>query len=266
MEYKKIKMSIEDGIAFIKLNSPENFNAITLDLSTALISALEYCNTDTKVRVVILSAEGRAFCAGGDLKAFSGYFASDTKPDTTIEFGHDIRLASNVVRNIRRLRVPVICAIHGSAAGAGANLALMCDFKIASEDVKFIEAFVNVGLVPDMGGAYILSKHVGMAKLNEAIMLGEPISAQDALALGMINQVVPKDELESATIALAEKLKSKPALSLAKMKRLVNQALFDTFDAALEMEEEYQVLCAGTADFREGITAFIEKRKPNFNQ
>lgn len=265
MDYKKVIMSIKDGMAFIKLNSPENFNAITPDLSQDLIRALEQCNIDPKVRVVILSAEGKAFCAGGDLKAFSQYLPCDTKPDTTIEIGRDLRFASNVVRSIRRVRVPVICAIHGSAAGAGANLALMCDFKIASENAKFIEAFVNVGLVPDMGGTYVLSKHVGMAKLNEAIMLGEPLSANDALNLGMINQVVPRDQLEHAALVLAEKLISKPALSLEKMKRLVNHTLFGGLDTVLEREEEYQVLCAGSADFREGVTAFIEKRKPNFN-
>jgi len=265
MEFRKIKVSIENGIAFVKLSSPENYNAITPDLSQDLIKVLESCNIDPRVRVIILSAEGKAFCSGGDLKGFSQYFSSDTKPDTTIEIGSDIRLASNVARLIRRVRVPVICAIHGTAAGAGANLALLCDFKIASEDAKFIEAFINVALVPDMGGTHILSKHIGMAKLNEAIMLGEPISAQDALNLGMINQVVSKGELESAAIELAEKLKSKPALVLEKTKRLVNQTLFDRLDTVLEMEEEYQVLCAGSTDFREGIIAFLEKRKPVFN-
>jgi enoyl-CoA hydratase/carnithine racemase len=264
MEYKKIKMAVEDGIAFIKLNSPESYNALTLEMSSDLLHALEACNVDPKIRVVVLSGEGKAFCAGGDLKAFNSFFASDDKPDTTIEFGSVIRSIGNLTRLIRRLRMPVICAIHGSAAGAGANLALVCDFKIASEEVSFIEAFVNVGVVPDMGGTYVLSKHVGVAKLTEAVMLGEPISARDALALGMINQVVPRDQLENAAIALAGKLISKPALSLAKMKRLINQAAFGGLDTALEMEEEYQVLCAGSGNFKEGIAAFVEKRKPGF--
>jgi len=265
MAYRKIKLSIEQGIAFIELNSPENFNAITAELSRELIEALEQCNTDHGVRVVILSAAGKAFCAGGDLKAFGEHLAGDAKTDTTIEIGGDIRLVSNVARLIRRLRVPVICAIHGSAAGAGMNLALMCDFKIAAEDAKFIAAFVNIALVPDMGGTYVLSKHVGMAKLNEALMLGEPISAQEALDLGMVNQVVPKDELENAALTLAKKLISKPALALEKIKRLVNLSLFDGLDTVLEAEEEYQVLCAGSPDFREGVTAFFEKRKPVYN-
>jgi len=261
MEYRKIEVSTKNGIAFIELNSPENFNAITPELSQDLIGALERCNTDSEIRVIILSAKGKSFCSGGDLKAFNQYLTSDT----TIKIGSDIRLASNLVRSIRRVRIPVICAIHGSAAGAGANLALMCDFKIVSEDAKFIEAFINVALVPDMGGIYVLSKHIGMAKLNEAMMLGETISAQEALSCGMINQVVPRDKLESAAIALAEKLVSKPTLALQKIKRLVNQTLFDRLDAILETEEEYQVMCASSSDFQEGVTSFLEKRKPIFN-
>jgi len=264
--YQKIKVSTENGITFITLNSIENLNAITAELSQDLIMALERCNTDPAVRVIILSAEGKAFCSGGDLKTLGQYISSDTKPDAAIGIGGDVRLVSNVARYIRRVRVPVICAIHGSAAGAGANLALMCDFKIASEDARFIEAFVNIGLVPDMGGTYVFSKHTGMAKLNEALMLGEPISAQEALELGLINQVVPRNELTDAAVKLAEKLKAKPALALEKIKRLVNQTMFDRLDAVLETEEEYQVLCAGSPDFREGITSFFEKRKPVFNR
>ena len=262
MERKKVILSIENGIAFIKLSSPENFNAITPQVSLELVEALEQCNVERNVRVAILSAEGKAFCAGGDLKGFRKYIDDASE----LKIGGDIRLVSNVARWIRRVRIPVICAIHGFAAGAGANLALMCDFKIASEDVQFIEAFVNVALVPDLGGAHILSRHVGMAKLNEALMLGEAISAQDALSLGMINQVVKRDQLDSAAIALAEKLKEKPSLALEKIKRLVNVTLFDRLDAVLEAEEEYQGLCAGTDDFLEGLTAFLEKRKPVFNK
>lgn len=263
MKFEKIRFTAEDGIARIRLATPQNFNAMTREMLVEFNSALDMCGENPDVRVVVVSGEGKAFCSGGDLKAMSRMFA-DGGQASTLRFLTDIKLASDGARRIRRLQVPVIACIHGSAAGAGANLALMCDFKIASEETKFIEAFVNVGLVPDMGGTFVLSRYLGLSRLNEALMLGKPITAPEAEALGMINKSVPAAELETEVAALAGRLKSLPRLSLAKIKSLVNKSLFANLDAELEMEEEYQLLCAQSLDFKEGVTAFIEKRKPNF--
>jgi len=263
MEFQKIILTVEDGIARLRLNTPHNFNALTSAMMEEFIAAMDLCEQDSSVRVIIISGEGKAFCSGGDIKYMRTLFGEDGSVDSS-RFTNDLRKTGDGARRIRRARAPVIAAIHGSAAGAGCNLALLCDFKIASQEVRFIQAFVNVGLIPDMGGTYILSRYVGLSRLNEAMMLGKPIPADEALALGMVNSVVPRESLETAATELAKRLKAMPALSLAKMKRLVNLSLFSGLDTVLEAEEEYQTLCASGGDFREGVEAFLDKRKPDF--
>jgi len=265
MEYRKIILSIDDRIARISLNSPQNFNALTGDMGAELIDALDRCEQEPAVRVVILSGEGRAFCAGGDLKDMDAILKSIGQMAFADGFRSDLKKVGDAARRIRRLRVPVIAAVHGAAAGTGCNLALHCDFKVASEDAKFIESFVNVGLIPDMGGSYILSRHLPFSRLNETLMLGKPITAAEALDHGLVNAVVSADSLKEETEKLAKQLKAMPAQSLAKIKRLVNLSLFDGLDVVLEAEEEYQHLCAQSDNFREGVNAFVEKRKPSFN-
>jgi len=265
MEYQKILLSIKDGIARISLNSPQNFNALTGDMGAELNDALDCCERDPAVRVVILSGEGRSFCAGGDLKNMDAILKNTGQAAFAGSFRNDLKKVGDAARRIRRLRVPVIAAVHGAAAGAGCNLALHCDFKIATEDAKFIESFINVGLIPDMGGSYILSRYLPLSRLNEALMLGKPITAAEAFDHGLVNAVVPAEALEEETEKLARQLKAMPILSLAKIKRLVNLSIFGGLDVVLEAEEEYQHLCAQSDNFREGVSAFVEKRKPAFN-
>jgi len=264
MNFDQLIFTQADGIARICLNAPESFNAITGDMVTQLNAALDICDSDPSVRVVILSGAGKSFCAGGDLKNMNRIMETSGQSAFADGFRRDMKLVGDAARRIRRLRVPVIAAVHGPAAGAGCNIALQCDFKIAAQGTKFIEAFVNVGLIPDSGGAYILSRYLPLSRLNEALMLGKPITAEEALDAGLINQIVPQEEMEAAATELALKLKAMPALSLAKIKQLINLSLFTGLDTELEAEEAFQNQCALSSDFREGVQAFAEKRKPNF--
>lgn len=257
---EKILYEAAGAVATISLNTPENFNAMTEPLLAELDAALIKAADDKAVRVVVIKGEGRAFCAGGDIRAMKqGIDDGDEHALARI-----VRATGGVARRIRALRKPVVASIHGSAAGAGVSLALLCDFRVVSEEVRFIEAFVNLGLVPDMGGTYILGRYVGIGRLTELLMTGRPLGAREALELGVVNAVVPKDDLDVETTAWAEKLLNLPSESLARIKALINQTLFADFGLCLDREEEYQDTLAQTADYREGVTAFLEKRPPNF--
>lgn len=264
MVFEKIMLTRENGIAQIFLSTPENLNALTGEMVAELIKAFDICEEDPGVRVIVISGKGKAFCSGGDLKSMGGIIKSGGQDVFAAKFRTDMKRVGDLARRIRRISLPVIASVHGPAAGAGCNMALLCDFKIVSDDAVFYEAFVNVGLIPDMGGVYILSRYLGLSRLNETIMLGKPVMAAEALSLGLVNSVVSRDNLEGETMALALKLAAMPSLSLAKMKRLVNMSLFAGLDAVLEAEEEYQPLCARSDDFLEGVAAFLEKRKPAF--
>ncbi len=260
MEFKRIKYTLSDGIASIVLNSPKNLNALNPILVEDLIKALDICAADKDVKVVVISGEGRAFSAGGDVMDM----LSGVEKDDLGSLIDAVRKVGVVALQIRNLRKPVIASVHGAAAGAGANLALVCDFRIAADNVQFIQAFVNLGLVPDMGGTFLLSRSLGVARTTELIMSGRPLRAEEALSLGLVNKVVPLDELEAATLEFAKQMRAKPAIAIGNMKALINRALFSGFDIDLDNETEYQTLCTGTDDFKEGVRAFAEKRKPNF--
>lgn len=259
MDFKKIKFSVTDGIASIVLNSPKNLNALDEPMLDDLIVALDICADDEKVKVVIVSGEGKGFSAGGDIgMMLKGLESGDQK------LGAGVRKAGVVALKIRNLRKPIIASVHGPVAGAGFNFALLCDFRIAEENSKFIQAFVNIGLVPDMGGTFLLTSILGAAKATELIMTGRPVGAKEALSLGLVNEVVPLEKLEEATMKLAKKLSASPSVALGKMKTLINRSAFFGFENMLDNETEYQIQCTETEDFKEGIRAFAENRKPNF--
>ena len=174
-----------------------------------------------------------------------------------------MRLGALVLK-IRNLRKPVIASVRGPAAGAGCNLALACDFRIASENAYFLESFTKIGLIPDMGGTYFLVKSLGVARTTELLMLGRPLKAQEALSWGLVNRVVPDEQLEEATMELATTLANGATATYGYIKAMINRAAFSGIEAGLDNEAEYQGLCYRTEDHREGVTAFIEKRPPAF--
>lgn len=259
MEFKKIKYSISQGIASIVLNSPKNLNALDEAMIDDLMIALNMCADDDSVKAVVISGEGKGFSAGGDI----GMMYKGIKRNN-LDFGGQIEKVGKVSLKIKKLLKPVIASVNGPVAGAGFNIALACDFRIASENSSFIQAFVNIGLVPDAGGVYLLTRAIGVSKATELIMTGKPLDANSAFSLGLVNKVVSLEELESVTKKLALKLASGPALAYAGMKDLIFESEYRDFEAFIEKEVKHQVRCGESEDFKEGVTAFVEKRKANF--
>lgn len=261
-EYESILFEVEGGVAVISLNTPANFNAMTEELVAELSDALNRCADDDGIRVVVIRGEGKAFCAGGDIRSMKrGLDEGDAHMLTRI-----VRALGDVARRIRMLQKPVVAEIHGSAAGAGCSLALLCDFRIVSEEVRFIEAFVGVGLVPDTDGVHILSRYVGLGRLTEYLMTGKPLTAQEALEMGVVNRVATRENLHAEAMSFAEKLKLLPAKAVGLTKALINQTLFADMGLCLERETEYQDILSQSADHAEGVAAFLEKRPPRFGE
>lgn len=259
MNFEKIKYSVTEGIASIVLNSPNNLNAFDEPMLDEILTALEESNKDQKVKVVKLSGEGKGFSAGGDI----GFFFKALK-EGPMEFGDSVKKAGEISLKIKKLSKPVIAAVHGPVAGAGFNIALACDFCIAAENTRVIQAFVNIALVPDAGGVYLLTRALGVNKATELIMIGNHVTADKALELGLVNKVVPVEDLEDAVQKYAARLAAGPALAFARMKELIFESEYKGFEEYLKLEEKYQKECGSSEDFKEGIFAFVEKRLPEF--
>jgi 2-(1,2-epoxy-1,2-dihydrophenyl)acetyl-CoA isomerase len=221
---------------------------------------LEEAGSDHDVRVVVLTGAGRAFCAGGDVK----FMAELIEQQDTEEFSRLLGSARRVITAIRQMTKPVIASVNGPAAGAGFNLALACDLRLASTDASFSQSFVKVGLHPDWGGTYFLPRIVNTNKACELFFLGETIDAQEALRLGIVNRVVSPEDLEPATRQLAEALRDAPPIAVAAAKQAVYISQKSELEEMLRYENEAQLRCFESHDGREGIRAFLEKRKPNF--
>ncbi len=260
MVYKKIVFEEKGNIAFISMNSPETLNAFDQIILEEMTQALDFCEENQDCRVIVINGLGRAFSAGGDVQAMRNYLDSDIN-----DFFKPVlkRLAILALR-IRDIGKPVIASVHGPAAGAGFNLALCCDFIVSSDKAKYLQAFVNIGLIPDMGGTYFLSKALNPSKAMEYAMLGQVISAEELYRLGVINLLVQDQELMEKTMEFAEKLAQKPRESLRKSKELINKINYPELSALLDLEYEYQLGLANEPDFAEGINAFLEKRNPQF--
>ena len=250
----------EGGVATLMLNRPERMNALNKDLVLALNDALARVEADQEINVVVLAGAGRAFCARGDLQAIG---RGKQENDVT-ELQPVLRSGMQLVLKIRTMRPPVIAAVHGAAAGAGMNIALAADLRIASEDAMFGQNFAKVGLFPDYGGTFFLPQLVGPAKAAEMLYTGDMINAAEALRLGIVNRVVPLAQLESEVHALAQKIAQGPAIAI----RAVKQTLFgrdkEELMALLNLEVEQQMKCFPSEDCGEGIRAFFEKRPPKF--
>src|SRR5271168_1604137 len=250
----------QDGIAVLVLNRPDKLNALNGELSTALNEALTRIAEDDSIRVVVLSGAGRAFCAGGDL----GAIGKGRERNETAELGPILRSGMQAVLKMRLMPQPVIAAVNGAAAGAGMNIALAADIRMAAEEATFGQNFAKVGLFPDYGGTYFLPQLVGPAKAAELFYTGDMIDAQTALRLGIVNHVFPAARLETEAKALAHKIAQGPPVAI----RAVKHALFgqeeEQLMQALEHEVEQQMKCFLSEDCSEGIRAFFEKRHPKF--
>ncbi len=260
-EYETIEVQTTDRVRTITMNRPEVYNALNDTLTYELQDALKHAGRDNDVRVVILTGAGKAFCSGQDL----GDLKQKYVPGYVPHLGEDLRKRYNpIVKRIRQMPKPVLAAVNGVAAGAGMSFALACDIRIASSRASFIEVFFNVGLIPDSGSTFTLPRLVGMAKAMELCFTGDKVSAEEALRIGLVNKVVPADDLIEETKKLAGKLAALPARGIALTKRLINQSYDNDLDAQLEAEAFAQETAALTQDHYEGVIAFIEKRRPQF--
>jgi 2-(1,2-epoxy-1,2-dihydrophenyl)acetyl-CoA isomerase len=249
----------DGGVARLTLNRPDVLNSFNRRMAVELREAIEAAGGDARIRALLLTGSGRAFCAGQDLSEATP--SAESEPD----LGEIVRNSYNpVIRAIRRIEKPVVCAVNGVAAGAGANIALACDIVIASSSASFIQSFAKVGLIPDSGGTFFLPRLVGLSRATALAMLGEKISAQRALEFGMIYKVCEPDSLVADALGVARTLAALPTRALGLTKRGFNQSFGNDLDAQLDAEEELQRLAGKTADFREGVAAFLEKRKPDF--
>jgi len=258
MPYDTIIFHKEEPLATVTLNRPDRLNAIDGALATELLDAIRVCAEDATIRALIVTGAGRGFCSGGDQKRERSPANNPGTASTLVDLVHRLILA------LRNLPKPVIAAINGPAAGAGFNLALACDFRIASDTARFNEAFVKVGISPDSGGSYWLPRLVGLAKATELIFTGDMIDAREAERLGLVNKVVPGNQLEGAARELALRLANGATLALGRAKVLLNNSQQNDLATQLDLEREMLSLSYGSEDYREGVTAFKEKRVPTF--
>ena len=257
-DFEALRWEVADGVATITLDRPAALNSLEAGLKAELLRALRMAGRDPAVRVVILTGAGRAFCAGQDLK-------ERLAPDPT-PLDVEVRERFNpIVVALRRLEKPVIAAVNGVAAGAGASLAFACDLRIAAQGATFVLAFGRIGLVPDSGATWLLPRLVGLGRATELMLLPDSIGADEALRIGLVNRVVPDAELAAEAGRLAAALAAGAPRALALTKRAIQRAQEAGFEASLDYEASLQGIAGRTADHAEGLAAFVEKRAPRFS-
>lgn len=255
---KSIQLKIENKVAIITLNRPEVFNSFNREMAFLLHDTLDACEKNEEVRAIVLTGNGKAFCAGQDLKEV-------TDPDLNPGFKKILEEHYNpIITRIRSIKKPIIGAINGVAAGAGANIALACDVVVAHEKVSFIQAFSLIGLVPDSAGTFFLPRLIGFQKALALAMLGDKIGAEEAERMGMIYKMIPLENFEEEVNKLALKMANMPTKALGMIKELFNKSMTNDLEAQLALESKLQIEAAQSEDYKEGVAAFIEKRKPNF--
>ncbi|MAO02121.1 MAG: 2-(1,2-epoxy-1,2-dihydrophenyl)acetyl-CoA isomerase [Flavobacteriales bacterium] len=252
-----ILFDIKDGVGKITLNRPEKFHSIIRELALEFQNSLDKCINDGNVRAVLITAKGKAFCAGQDLEEATNPNAPNI---TKIIQEH----YNPIIRKIRCLEKPVIAAVNGVAAGAGASIALCCDIIVAKESASFVQAFSKIGLIPDSGATFFLPRLIGSQKATAIMMTADKINSKEAEKMGMIYKTFPDESFESESWNLAKKLAKMPTKGLALTKKLLNSSYSNNLEEQLKIEKNYQKQAADTADFKEGVSAFLEKRKPNF--
>jgi 2-(1,2-epoxy-1,2-dihydrophenyl)acetyl-CoA isomerase len=252
-----ILFEIKDAIAFITLNRPEKYNAFNGEMALLLQQKLDNCKNNKAIRCVYITGAGKAFSAGQDLDE-----VVDPNGPKVVNILSDHY--NPIISRIRYLDKPVVAAVNGVAAGAGANLAIGCDITVATQSASFIQAFSKIGLIPDTGGTFFLPRLIGLQKALALSMLGDKVSADEAERLGMIYKVLPDDSFKEESLAIAYTLAQLPTKALALIKKALNQSFISSFEEQLHAEEVLQQRASITADFKEGVQAFLEKRKPNF--
>lgn len=257
MDYETILYALDEGVLTITLNRPDSLNAFNSKMTTEIQDALKRAERDPDVRCIVFTGAGRAFSSGEDLKA--------RQAEGTTGFGATLRERYNpIILKLRSIEKPVIASVNGVAAGAGCSLALACDLRIASEKASFIEAFVRVGLVPDSGASFFLPRLVGLGKALEMAITGDAVDAGEAYRIGLVNRVVPPEELDSATRELAGRLARGATKAIGLAKRAMNRATEGALLDILDYEVYAQETAGASADHKEGLAAFLEKRQANF--
>lgn len=260
MNESSVLFESRDGVAILTLNRPEVLNSFDREMALEMQRHLEVIGADPDIRAVLLTATGKGFCAGQDLASIL-----PGAPDATDDLSEIVRSCYNpIILALSRLEKPVVCAVNGVAAGAGANLAFNCDILLASDSASFIQSFCKVGLIPDSGGTFILPRLVGTLQAKALALLGSKISAEEAHDLGLVWKVVDTEALAEEAWNLALRLSKQPTIGLGLIKKAINAAWENTLEEQLQLEAEYQGVAGRTEDYAEGIAAFVEKRKPSF--
>lgn len=254
---ESVLLQIENGIAIITLNRPDKFNSFNRAMAFQLQAILDECANNSSVRCIYLTGNGKGFCAGQDLAELTG----DNPPTISQILSEHY---NPIVNRLRNIPLPIVCAVNGVAAGAGANIALACDVVVACEGASFIQAFSKIGLIPDSGGTFTLPRLIGFQRASALMMLGDKVSANEALQMGMLYKVFSNESFKAESLNIAVTLANMPTKGLAYTKFVLNQSINNSLEQQLVLEDEYQQKAAVTKDYNEGVAAFMEKRKPNF--
>ncbi|AXQ31317.1 2-(1,2-epoxy-1,2-dihydrophenyl)acetyl-CoA isomerase [Solimonas sp. K1W22B-7] len=265
MDYQEILYAVDDGVAVVRFNRPKVYNAITGQMLAELDAAFSRAAADAAVRAIVLTGEGKAFCSGADLAASLAMTPRDAQG--RLDPGQALEDYYNpLILKMRALPKPIISAVNGIAAGAGANLGLMADITVCARSAYFLQAFVNIGLIPDAGGTWLLPRLVGQQRAMGMAMLGEKLSSEKALAWGLVWDVVDDEQLLPTAMAIAHKLANGPAAALERIKQAVYASDASTLPESLQLERRLQGECGHYDEFTEGVNAFLEKRKPVYRR
>lgn len=257
MDYQYIKVELIGKVLEIRLNRPDVLNSFVMPMAQEVQQALDMASTDDNIRSVLLTGEGRGFCAGQDL--------AEAIADGGPKISEIVRKTYNpIITKIRELEKPVICAVNGVAAGAGANIAFVCDITVAAESANFVQAFSKIGLIPDSGGTFFLPRLIGMQKATALMMLADKLPALEAEKLGLVYKVFPDTEVYNEALKIAQTLADMPTIGLGLTKKAINEGMNNTLQQQLEVEAVLQEKSAESLDHKEGVKAFLDKRKPVF--
>ena len=262
MDLETVIYELRERVAVITMNRPEALNALSLQLTKDLDVAIRHAISDN-ARAILLTATGRAFCSGGDLREMQAMAQKEGRIEAFLE--EPLKALHEVILLIRETPAPFVAAVNGACAGAGTNFALACDIVIAAESASFNEAFVRIGLSPDCGGSYFLPRAIGEKLAAEMFMTGESVTAERAAQFGMINKVVPADDLMTEAMKMADRLAAAPTGSIGRIKQMLNASFANDLRQQLELEHECQIESGRSDDFKEGVAAFFEKRIPQFS-